>query len=339
MGGAGLLPSGPAAPRGGPGGRRAITAGPFPDDPEAIRALPGVGRYIAGAILSFAFDRPAPIVEANTQRVLARWLAWREDLKSPRRRRGSGRPPERLVPPRGRARSTRHSWSWAPWSARRGRRCAWSARSPRECRARALGLQDDLPVTVAQGRRRWRSPRRVPLVVRGGRLLIVQRGPGGLWEGFWEFPTIHRSGADPAGRSLRRAGRPGRGRPPPDRRPRHGSGRSSRPSASASPSTGSSSTAHEAIGLSDDLSPGPGLAQATWESPEKLANYPFRVGGPAPVGLGGQTPGRGRGSRARGLKRASERQRRTKPRTGSGRTEESLRRPCSGPNRALEWVS
>src|SRR5262245_30535108 len=50
--------------------------GEFPDDPDAVRALPGVGRYIAGAILSFAFDRPAPIVEANTQRVLARLLAW-----------------------------------------------------------------------------------------------------------------------------------------------------------------------------------------------------------------------------------------------------------------------
>ena len=44
--------------------------GAIPDDPEAVRALPGVGRYIAGAVLSFAFDRPAPIVEANTQRVL-----------------------------------------------------------------------------------------------------------------------------------------------------------------------------------------------------------------------------------------------------------------------------
>ena len=68
----------------------------------------------------------------------------------PRRRRGSGRPPDDWSRPRGPARSTRRSWSWAPWSARRGRRCAWSARSPSECRARALGLQDDLPVTLAQ---------------------------------------------------------------------------------------------------------------------------------------------------------------------------------------------
>ena len=35
-----------------------------------------------------------------------------------------------------------------------------------------------------------------------GRVLIVRRGPGGLWEGFWEFPTVHVSAADPAGRSF-----------------------------------------------------------------------------------------------------------------------------------------
>ena len=67
--------------------------GEVPRDLAALRSLPGVGRYIAGAILSFAFDQPAPIVEANSQRVLARLLAWRGDLKDPATRRGSGRPP------------------------------------------------------------------------------------------------------------------------------------------------------------------------------------------------------------------------------------------------------
>ncbi len=47
-------------------------SGRFPRDPAAIRALPGVGRYTANAILTFAFDQPVPIVEANTSRVLAR---------------------------------------------------------------------------------------------------------------------------------------------------------------------------------------------------------------------------------------------------------------------------
>src|SRR5262249_8279409 len=55
-------------------------AGTFPTDAGAIRNLPGVGRYIAGAILSFAFDQPEPIVEANSQRVLARALAIDGDM-------------------------------------------------------------------------------------------------------------------------------------------------------------------------------------------------------------------------------------------------------------------
>ena len=46
-------------------------AGEMPRELAAVPALPGVGRYVAGAILSFAFDLPAPIVEANSQRVLA----------------------------------------------------------------------------------------------------------------------------------------------------------------------------------------------------------------------------------------------------------------------------
>ena len=46
--------------------------GEVPEDAEARRALPGVGRYTAGAIGSIAFDKPEPIVDGNVTRVLAR---------------------------------------------------------------------------------------------------------------------------------------------------------------------------------------------------------------------------------------------------------------------------
>ena len=72
--------------------------GVMPDDPAAVRALPGVGRYIAGAILSFAIDRPEPIVEANSQRVLARLLAVREDIKVASTRERLWQAAARLVP-------------------------------------------------------------------------------------------------------------------------------------------------------------------------------------------------------------------------------------------------
>ncbi len=46
--------------------------GRFPRSLEAIRALPGVGRYTANAVATFALNQPVPIVEANIARLLAR---------------------------------------------------------------------------------------------------------------------------------------------------------------------------------------------------------------------------------------------------------------------------
>lgn len=46
--------------------------GEVPEDADARRALPGVGRYTAGAIGSIAFDKEEPIVDGNVTRVLAR---------------------------------------------------------------------------------------------------------------------------------------------------------------------------------------------------------------------------------------------------------------------------
>lgn len=46
--------------------------GDIPDDPAELLSLPGVGPYSAGAVAAFAFDRPAPAVDANIARVLAR---------------------------------------------------------------------------------------------------------------------------------------------------------------------------------------------------------------------------------------------------------------------------
>jgi len=47
-------------------------AGVIPSDPAELRRLPGVGRYTAGAVASFAFERSAPAVDTNVARVLRR---------------------------------------------------------------------------------------------------------------------------------------------------------------------------------------------------------------------------------------------------------------------------
>jgi A/G-specific adenine glycosylase len=54
-------------------------AGIFPRDLASIQELPGIGRYTANAIATFAFDQSVPIVEANIARVLSRVF----DLQTP----------------------------------------------------------------------------------------------------------------------------------------------------------------------------------------------------------------------------------------------------------------
>lgn len=46
--------------------------GDFPTEEADIRSLPGIGDYTVGAVLSFAYNRPAPLVDANVSRVFAR---------------------------------------------------------------------------------------------------------------------------------------------------------------------------------------------------------------------------------------------------------------------------
>ncbi|MHC5538183.1 NUDIX domain-containing protein, partial [Singulisphaera rosea] len=112
------------------------------------------------------------------------------------------------------------------------------------------------------------------LVVRGSQILIVQRGVGGLWERFWEFPTIHLAGADPAGRSFGRpvtledgvrllTGLEVRGGPI-VQTIRFGVTKHR-----------VQLDAHRARAIGGELEPGPGLARVVWADLKDLEKYPF----------------------------------------------------------------
>ncbi|MEP6779313.1 MAG: A/G-specific adenine glycosylase [Gemmatimonadaceae bacterium] len=49
--------------------------GALPSEPAALRDLPGIGAYTAGAVASFAYERRAPLVDTNVARVLLRVFA------------------------------------------------------------------------------------------------------------------------------------------------------------------------------------------------------------------------------------------------------------------------
>ena len=72
--------------------------GAVPEDAEARLALPGVGRYTAGAIGSIAFDKPEPVVDGNVTRVLARLLRIDTPVGTTRTPKRLWEEAERLVP-------------------------------------------------------------------------------------------------------------------------------------------------------------------------------------------------------------------------------------------------
>jgi A/G-specific adenine glycosylase len=55
-----------------------LHGGTLPDKPEELRTLPGVGRYTAGAVACFAYEKPVPTVDTNVRRVLERAFAPRD---------------------------------------------------------------------------------------------------------------------------------------------------------------------------------------------------------------------------------------------------------------------
>lgn len=72
-------------------------AGVFPEDEADIRSLPGIGDYTVGAVLSFAFNRPAPLVDANVSRVFSRVFDDATPIDSPAGRKRHWQLAARLV--------------------------------------------------------------------------------------------------------------------------------------------------------------------------------------------------------------------------------------------------
>jgi A/G-specific adenine glycosylase len=169
--------------------------GAVPDDPQVFGRVPGVGRYTLGAVLSQAFDRRLPVVEANSQRVLCRLFGWREDPRGGPARRRLWQAAGRLLPARNvgefnQALMELGALVCTPAAPRCGA-CPLRAR----CEAHRLGLEKEIPARPAAPA--TVAVEEVAVVVwRGPRVLLVQRPPEGRWGGLWEFPHGHVDDAE-----------------------------------------------------------------------------------------------------------------------------------------------
>lgn len=160
--------------------------GVFPSDFDAIRKLPGIGDYTAGAIASIAFNQDVPAVDANVERVFSRLF----DIDTPVRERATALRLKGLVEraiPSGRARDFNQAlMELGALVCRKTPDCGCCPVTD-SCESLHLGIPGERPVPV---------PKKavVPLevatgvLVHDGRIYVQKRPEEGVWAGFWELP-------------------------------------------------------------------------------------------------------------------------------------------------------
>lgn len=165
--------------------------GAMPSDPKQLLTLPGIGSYTAGAIAAFAYGVPAPAVDGNVLRVLARFFADGRNVLDPHVKtdvertvgaallRDVSRPGDV-----GQALIELGATVCLP-SSPTCDRCPWR----HLCRARREGTTSVLPLREKKISRREET-RTVLLLSFGGRYLIRRRPDRGLLASLYEFPSL-----------------------------------------------------------------------------------------------------------------------------------------------------
>ncbi|MFO1514407.1 MAG: A/G-specific adenine glycosylase [Verrucomicrobiota bacterium] len=173
------------------------TACPFPKLFDEVLALPGIGRYTAGAICSIAFNQPTPILDGNVIRVLTRLYGISEN---PRDKEANARLWELaqtlVAGSESQTRISKFPCSHLNQSLMELGALICTPRSPvcqkcpvsQICVAKAKNLQEQLPNL---GKRAAATERRVRAFVvrRKGKYLVCQRPAGVVNAHLWEFPN------------------------------------------------------------------------------------------------------------------------------------------------------
>ena len=171
--------------------------GRFPADYAAIRALPGVGDYTAGAICSIAFGQAVPAVDGNVLRVYARICGDDGDISAPQMKKKVTREIAEVIPVNAagtfnQALMELGATVCLPNGAPLCGRCPAKG----FCAALAQGRIGELPMKAPKKPRRVEE-RTVWLIFYGGRVALRRRPERGLLAGLWEFPNEPGSGPVP----------------------------------------------------------------------------------------------------------------------------------------------
>jgi A/G-specific adenine glycosylase len=162
--------------------------GIFPGDIAAIRKLPGVGRYTANAVATFAFHQPVPIVETNTARLLARLFDMRAPIDSAIGREKLWKSAAQLVPRRNAARFNSALVDLGALV------CLPDKPKCNLCPVRKFCLAKNpgaLPIKKSKSRTK-RLIERHAFIVSNGKILLEQSSA--RWRGMWILPRLETRG-------------------------------------------------------------------------------------------------------------------------------------------------
>ncbi|MGM0412685.1 MAG: A/G-specific adenine glycosylase [Pseudomonadota bacterium] len=178
--------------------------GAFPRDPAAIGALPGVGPSTANAIAAQAFDIPAPILDGNVKRVLARLHAvegWPNGTATARQ---LWQLAEAYTPGQRAADYTQAIMDLGATLCTRATPDCPGCPFHDDCAARARGRTAELPHGRPRSGRSRRRRETAMLLLRDetDRVLLVRRPPAGIWGGLWSLPEAEPGGEREAARAL-----------------------------------------------------------------------------------------------------------------------------------------
>ena len=163
--------------------------GQFPQQFDAVRALPGIGRYTAGAILSIAFEQRQPILEANTIRLFSRLSAYADDPTKTAGQRYLWHVAEQLLPRSGFGEFNQALMELGSVVCTPRQPSCTNCPLERICRTAAAGLQAEIPATKKKVS--YEEIHEAAIVVqRNGRVLVRKCRDDERWAGLWDFPRF-----------------------------------------------------------------------------------------------------------------------------------------------------
>ncbi|HBJ37351.1 MAG TPA: A/G-specific adenine glycosylase [Planctomycetaceae bacterium] len=163
--------------------------GQFPSTYEEVLALPGIGRYTAGAILSISGDQRLPVLEGNTVRVYSRWIGLRQDVQSTAGKAKLWEFAAMMLPRTGSGQFNQAAMELGALICKPKSPACDTCPVQKSCVAHSLGLQDEIPgkVSKVQYESRTEYGFVVP-VIDSDRFLICRVPDGNRWAGLWDFP-------------------------------------------------------------------------------------------------------------------------------------------------------